>query len=72
MHPVFNECTKHTASWFNTLETALVAAGAALLYGLSALPISSAGYLIALMIGCFGLGTGPHVVGVVLLRRLRE
>ena len=76
MHLVFNERTKHTASWFNTLATALVAAGAfapasALLYGLSALPISG-GYLLALMIGCFGLGTGLHVVGVVLLGRLRE
>jgi hypothetical protein len=77
MHLVFNERTKHTASWFNTLATALVTAGAfapaaALLYGLPALPASSGRYLIALMIGRFGLGTGLHVVGVVLPGRLRE
>ena len=46
MFLVHNERTKLTASWLNTLATALIAAGAfapaaAWLYGLSALPIGT-------------------------------
>jgi len=57
MHLVFNERAKLTASWFNTLATALIAAGAfapavAFLYGLSVLPFSG-GTLIVLVLGLF-------------------
>jgi hypothetical protein len=76
MHLVFNERTKHTASWFNTLATALIAAGAfapiaALLYGLST-PESGIGYLLALVIGCVVVGLSIHLCGWAMLGRLRE
>ncbi len=76
MFLVHNERTKLTASWFNALATALIAAGffapaAALLYGLTPLGIGLQ-YMIALALGCLGLGTGIHVIGRTVLRRLRE
>jgi len=76
MHLVINERIKLTASWFNTLATALVAAGAfapaaAAFYGLS-LPAICGGRMFAAVVGCLAVGVGLHVVGVVLLGKLRE
>jgi hypothetical protein len=76
MHLVRNERTKLTASWLNTLATALIAAGtfapvAATLYGLSS-PTTSSTYLGLLAVGCIALGVGLHVTGRTLLGRLRE
>jgi hypothetical protein len=76
LHLVFNERAKHTASWFNAIATALIAAGAfapaaAYLYGLSALPVGS-GLIAALVVGCVGLGICLHLTGRALLGRLRE
>ena len=76
MFLVHNEQTKLTAAWLNALAVALVAAGffapaAALLYGLSQLPIGL-GYMTALAVICPGLGAGIHMVGRAFLRRLHE
>lgn len=76
MHLIHNERTKLTASWLNTLATALVAAGvfaplAAWTYGLSELPVSGAG-LAAIAVACGVAGGSLHVTGVALLGRLRE
>ena len=76
MHLVHNEQTKLTATWFNTLATALIAAGAvapvaAILYGLAALPVPP-GRLIALALACLGLGSGLHIVARAQLGNLRE
>lgn len=76
MHLVHNERTKLTASWCNTLATALVAAGAfapaaAFLYGLSQ-PVAGATTMIAIALGCIALGVGLHVSGRVFLGRLQE
>lgn len=76
MFLVHNEQTKLTAAWLNALATALVAAGffapaAALLYGLSQIAIGF-GYMLALAICCLTLGTGIHIVGRFVLRRLQE
>lgn len=73
---VFNERTKHTASWFNTLATALIAAGAfapaaALVYGLSPAVITT-GYVILVVLICVGMGVALHFAGRLLLGRLRE
>ena len=59
MFLVTNERTKLTASWFNALATALIAAGffapaAAVLYGVSVLAISFT-YMLALALGCIRL-----------------
>jgi hypothetical protein len=72
---VQNERTKLTATWLNTLPTALVAAGAfaplaALLYGIAELKGERASAL-ALAAGCLALGTGLHLLGRALLGRLR-
>jgi hypothetical protein len=76
MSLVHNERTKLTATWFNTLATALLAAGviapvAALLYGLADV---RAERLIALAVVavCGAGGLCLHVAGRVWLRRLRE
>ena len=58
--------------WINTLAAALIAAGAvapiaAILYGLSTLPVSAA-RTFALAFTCVGLGIGIHVIA----RRARE
>jgi hypothetical protein len=76
VHPVFNERTKLTAAWFNTLVTALIAAGAlapaaAFLYGLSSLPFSG-GAMMVLVGGCFVLGGCLHLVGRAIPGKLRE
>lgn len=76
MSLVFNERTKLTASWLNTLATALVAAGvfapvAALIYGLTAAAVEGV-IVTALVAGCFGVGIGLHLLGLLLLGRLRE
>ena len=76
MFLVHNERTKLTASWLNTLATALIAAGAfapatAWLYGLSALPIG-AFYLSVIALACAAAGFSIHVFALALLGRLRE
>jgi len=76
MHLIPNERTKLTASLFNTLATALVAAGAfapcaAFLYGLSPSAIGGSS-LIVLVFGCIALGVCLHLAGWALLGRLRE
>jgi hypothetical protein len=76
MHLVHNERTKLTASWLNTLATALVAAGAfapaaAFLYGLSQ-PVSGAWAMIVIALACVAAGVGLHVAGRVFLGRLQE
>ena len=76
MFLVHNERTKLTASWFNTLATALVAAGTfaplvALVYGFSA-PAANQAVLVALALVCFGAGNSLHWLGRAYLKRLRE
>jgi hypothetical protein len=76
VHLIHNEQTKLTATWINTLAAALIAAGffapaAAILYGLTALPITP-GRLIGLALACATLGFGIHLLGRAQLRRLRE
>ena len=76
MFVVHNERTKLTATWFNTLATALVAAGtfgpfAAQLYGLSQ-PITGRLPLAVLAGICFLGGLSLHLCGRVFLKRLRE
>jgi hypothetical protein len=73
---VHNEQTKLTATWINTLAAAFIAAGAvapvaAVLYGLSALPIELA-RLIGLALACAAIGVGIHFVARAQLGRLRE
>ncbi len=75
MSLVHNEQTKLSATWLNTLATALIAAGAlaplaAVLYGLSA-PTLGRGGLIAMALGCFAGGVVLHFVGRALLRNLQ-
>ncbi|MCZ7643357.1 MAG: hypothetical protein M5U33_12615 [Pseudorhodoplanes sp.] len=67
---------KLTATWLNSLATALVAAGVfapavALLYGLSQFA-GAFEYLLVLAVGCLSLGTGIHLMGRAVLGRLRE
>jgi hypothetical protein len=76
MHLVHNERTKLTAAWLNALATALVTAGffapaAALLYGLTQ-PAIGAAYMLALVLGCLGLGAGIHMLARVMLGRMLE
>jgi len=76
MFLVHNERTKLTASWLNTLATALIAAGAfapaaAWFYGLSALPVGTL-YISAMAFACAVGGGGLHWVGRLYLDRLRE
>ena len=76
VHLIHNERTKLTATWLNTLATALVAAGVfapavALLYGLSQVSVSTV-FMVALAMSCLGFGIGLHVVGRRLLGRLQE
>jgi hypothetical protein len=76
MFLVHNERTKLTAAWFNTLATALVAAGtfapiAALLYGFSNTAADRSSLAVSAVI-CFVGGIALHLGGRVLLRSLRE
>jgi len=75
MFLVHNERTKLTATWFNTLATAVIAAGffgpvAALVYQLVPVAIGT-GTIVAVAFGCLALGGVLHLLGLVFLRRLR-
>lgn len=76
MNLVHNERIKLTATWFNGLATAFMAAGlfaplAALAYGIAELRIGPVS--IALVIGlCIGVGVLLHSFGRLFLGRLRE
>jgi hypothetical protein len=76
MFLVHNERTKLTATWLNTLATALVAAGtfgpfAAQLYGLSTSAVDRV--LLSGLAGiCFVGGLILHLGGRLFLGRLRE
>lgn len=76
MSLVHNERTKLTAAWFNTLATAVIAAGvfaptAALIYGVAPTP-SDIRLTYGLGAACFGFGWALHLVGRSVLRRLQE
>ncbi|TMI99405.1 MAG: hypothetical protein E6G97_22695 [Alphaproteobacteria bacterium] len=76
MFLVENERTKLTASWLNTLATAIIAAGAfapaiAILVGVSPMPIESA-RVIVLAIACVVVGNSIHLGARYLLGSLRE
>jgi len=76
VHFVHNERTKLTATWFNGLAAALVAAGgfaplAALLYGFSDLRLEKA-YIFVLAALCGIGGLTLHWMGRRFLGRLRE
>ncbi len=76
MFLVHNERTKLTATWLNTMATALVAAGvfapaAALIYRLAPAAIDVR-TMIAVALGCLIVGGVLHGGGRVFLRRLRE
>ena len=76
MFLVHNERTKLTATWFNGLATALIAAGlfaplAALFYGLTELRIGVPSIVVMGTV-CLGGGGLLHTIGWLLLRRLRE
>ena len=76
MHLVHNERTKLTATWFNTLAAAFIAAGAvaplaAVLYGLSALPVEL-GRLLTLAPACVVVGCAIHFTARAQLGRLRD
>jgi hypothetical protein len=73
---VHNERTKLTATWFNALATALIAAGlfapfAALFYGLTELRVGLLSVTVVVL-ACLAGGTTLHVTGRMVLRRLRE
>lgn len=76
MNLVHNERTKLTASWLNTLATALIAAGgfaplAAMIYGISELHIG-APYIAPMTLSCVGGGAFLHLVARGYLGRLQE
>jgi hypothetical protein len=76
MSLIHNERTKLTATWLNTLATALLAAGtfaplAALFYGFAASQVGSA-YFAGLAILCFIAAVGLHMLARAVLGRLRE
>ncbi len=76
MHLVHNERTKLTASWLNTLATALLGAGAivplaAWAYGYSSAPVQT-GTLVAVSLTCVAVSAAIHIIGLTLLGRLRE
>ena len=76
MFLVHNERTKLTATWLNTLATALVGAGvfapvAAALYGLSILGVER-GFMVAVVLGCMIAGVTIHLMALTLLGRMRE
>ena len=76
MSLVHNEQTKLTASWLNTLATALLAAGvfapgAAVLYGISNFRVGS-NFIAAILCGCMTFGVLIHLAARRLLGRLRE
>jgi len=76
MFLVHNEQTKLTAAWFNTLATALVAAGtfaplAALFYGFSQATADQRSLVVSAAI-CLAGGLALHLGGRAMLWRLRE
>jgi Na+/melibiose symporter-like transporter len=76
MFLVHNERTKLTATWFNGLATALIAAGffaplAALFYGLTELRIGARGIVVMGTV-CLAGAAFLHWTGRALLKRLRE
>lgn len=76
MFLVHNERIKLTATWLNTLATALVAAGvfapvAAALYGISILAVERR-YMAAVVLGCMSLGVAIHFAARRVLGRIRE
>ena len=76
MSLIHNERTKLTATWFNGMATALMAAGlfaplAAMFYGLTELRAALLGILLA-FVGCLVGGVLLHLAGWLWLRRLRE
>ena len=76
MDLIHNERTKLTATWINTLAAALIAAGAvapiaAILYGLSTLPISL-GRIVVLAVACAAVGVAIHFGARAVLGSLRE
>jgi hypothetical protein len=76
MYLVHNERTKLTATWFNALATAFVAAGifaplAAVFYGLTELRIGAL-YITITVIGCLCGGALHHWIGRRILGRLHE
>jgi hypothetical protein len=76
MSLVHNERTKLTATWFNAVATALIAAGtfaplAALLYGLTSTPLDRT-YLAVAAFASLSIGLGVHMAGRAFLGRLRE
>jgi hypothetical protein len=76
MSLAFNERTKLTASWLNTLATALIAAGAfapwaALFYGLTTASVRIVD-LVVPSAGCLAIGACLHSIALALLGRLRE
>jgi hypothetical protein len=76
MHLIHNERTKLTATWINTLAATFIAAGtiapvAAILYGLSALPISP-GRVVILAVACAAVGVTIHFGARAALGSLRE
>jgi len=76
MFLVHNERTKLTASWFNALATALLAAGvfapaAAALYGISSFPLGR-GLAVVILLGCMAAAVAIHLSAWLLLGRMRE
>jgi hypothetical protein len=76
MFLVENERTKLTATWLNTLATALIATGAlapaaAALIGISILPIAVS-RVIVLAACCIVVGSAIHLASRRLLGSLRE
>ena len=76
MHLVHNERMKLRAAWFNTMATALVAAGlfaplAAMLYGLTDLRVGLFN-VVATALVCVAGGCLLHLIGWTVLGRLRE
>lgn len=76
MSLIYNERTKLTATWFNTMATALVAAGlfapvAALFYGLTDLRVGLSNIVVTALV-CVAGGSCLHAVGRAVLGRLRE
>jgi hypothetical protein len=76
VHLVHNERTKLTATWFNTLASAFVAAGlfaplAAAIYGLAELRIGT-GFVLGVILVCVTGGLFLHLIGRRFLGSLRE
>ena len=76
MHLVHNEADQADCDVDHTIAAALIAAGAvapiaAVLYGLSALPVQL-GRWITLALACVTIGCGIHFLARAQLGRLRE